>query len=199
MVNDDLPAGATPLDPDEADGLIPSHIGTRGELDELEEANIQEGLRWAHAKALVPARPVDALTESFVFELHREMFGSVWAWAGKVRRTDKNIGVDKFQVPTEVRKLVEDARYWRDNGTYPPDELAVRFHHRLVAIHPFPNGKGRHARMMADIIVQQAGRPAFTWGGRSLNTTSELRSAYIDALRSADRGDMEPLMQFARS
>ena len=199
MVNESLPPGATPLDPDEADGLIPSHVGTRGELDELEEANIQEGLRWAHAKALVPDRPADPLTEAFVFDLHREMFGAVWEWAGKVRLTDKNIGVDKFQVPAEVKKLVEDARYWRDHGTYPADELALRFHHRLVSIHPFPNGNGRHARMMADIIIQQAGRPAFSWGGRSLDTTSELRTAYITALRSADQGDIEPLLKFSRS
>ena len=197
-MNEAIPPGATPIDPDETDGLLPSHVSTRGELDELEEANIQEGLRWAHAKALRATRPVDALADSFVYDLHKEMFGAVWEWAGKVRRTNKNIGVDKFQVPTEVRKLVEDARYWRDNAVYPADELAVRFHHRLVAIHPFPNGNGRHARMMADLIVQQAGRPAFTWGGSSLTTTSKLRTAYIDALRSADQGDIVPLMQFAR-
>ena len=192
-------SGATPLDPDEADGLIPTHISTRGELDELEEANIQEGLQWARRKALGGSRPVDVLTESFLYALHEEMLGSVWSWAGKVRRTDKNIGVDKFIVRTEVRKLIEDGRYWREHAVYDADELAVRFHYRLVSIHPFPNGNGRHARMMADLIAQQAGRPAFSWGSASLTSTSELRSAYVNALRRADEGDLAALLEFARS
>jgi Fic-DOC domain mobile mystery protein B len=127
------------------------------------------------------------------------MFGSVWDWAGQVRRTDKSIGVDKFSIRTEVRKLVDDARYWRDNDVYVPDEIAVRFHHRLVWIHPFPNGNGRHARMMADLIVKQAGLTPFSWGGASLIATSELRTEYISALRKADQGDITPLMEFARS
>jgi Fic-DOC domain mobile mystery protein B len=198
-VDDNPPSGATPLDPDEADDLIPTHITTRGELDELEEANIQEGLQWARRKALGGGRPIDVLTESFLYALHKEMLGSVWSWGGKVRGTDKNIGVDKFVVRAEVRKLVEDARYRRHNGVYDADELAVRFHHRLVSIHPFVNGNGRHARMMADLIAQQAGRPAFSWGGASLTSTSELRSAYVGALRRADDGDLTALLEFARS
>jgi Fic-DOC domain mobile mystery protein B len=192
-------SGATPLDPDEADGLIPTHISTRGELDELEEANIQEGLQWARRKALSGSRPLDVLTESFLYALHEEMFDSVWSWAGQVRRTDKNIGVDKFIVRTEVRKAIDDARYWRQHGVYDVDELALRFHHRLAAIHPFPNGNGRHARMMADLIAQQAGQPAFSWGGASLTSTSELRSAYVSALKRADEGDLAALLDFARS
>jgi Fic-DOC domain mobile mystery protein B len=191
--------GGTPLDPDEAEGLIPTHVTTRGELDELEEANIQEGLQWAHRRALGRTTPDDLLTESFVYELHRQMFGAVWEWAGRVRHTDKNIGVDKFQVPTEVRKLIDDARYWRERGVYSDEELALRFHHRLVWIHPFPNGNGRLARLMADLIVQQAGAPAFSWGGASLESTSALRSAYVGALRRADQGDLEPLIAFAHS
>ena len=193
------PGGVTPLDPDEAEGLLHAHVLTRGELDELEEANIQLGLEWAQRRAVMTKRPADVLTEDFLYELHERMFGEVWAWAGKVRRTDKNIGVDKFEIRPEVRKLVEDARLWRENGTFPPDEMAVRFHHRLVAIHPFPNGNGRHARMMADLLVQQAGRPPFSWGGGRLASTSELRARYIQALREADRGDLGALLEFARS
>jgi len=137
--------------------------------------------------------------EDFLYELHRRMFSAVWAWAGQVRRTDKNIGVDKLTIRPEVRKLVDDARYWRENEVYGPDELAVRFHHRLVWIHPFPNGNGRHARMMADLITQQATRPPFSWGGASLIATLELRTAYISAVRQADQGDVGPLLDFARS
>lgn len=195
---DDLPSGATPIDPDEAEGLLHSHVTTRAELDELEELNIQAGLEWAQRR-LRGRRSLDVLTVRFLYELHTQMFGNIWEWAGRVRRTDKNIGVDKRIVREEVRKLIEDARYWREEGVFPPDELAVRFHHRLVWIHPFVNGNGRHARMMADLIAQQAGRPFFTWGGPSLARTSDLRRAYIEALRQADRGDMGPLLMFARS
>ena len=194
-----LPAGATPIDPDEADGLIPGHVSTRGELDELEEANIQEGLKWAVQRAVSGRNRADVLSESFLYELHQHMFGAIWTWAGKVRLTDKNIGVDKHIIRPEVRKLVDDARYWREENVDSHEELAVRFHHRLVSIHPFPNGNGRHARLMADLIAQQSGLVPFSWGGASLTETSDLRSAYIDALRSADKGDLGPLMAFARS
>ena len=192
-MSDDLPTGATPIDPDEAEGLIPEHVATRGELDELEEANIQEGLEWA----LRSSREV--LSEEFLYELHRRMFDAIWTWAGKVRLTDKNIGVDKNIVRTEVRKLIEDAHYWRENTMYEPDELAVRFHHRLVSIHPFPNGNGRHARLMADLLARELGESAFSWGGVSLTNTSDLRTEYIGALRAADGGNVDPLLKFARS
>jgi Fic-DOC domain mobile mystery protein B len=195
----ELPYGATPIDPEEAEGLLQAHVSTRNELNELEEANIQLGLEWAQRSAILGRGREDVLTEEFLYELHRRMFSEVWAWAGQVRRTDKNIGVDKFIVRMEVKKLVDDATYWRDREVYEPDELAVRFHQRLVWIHPFPNGNGRHARMMADLIAQQAGRSPFSWGGASLIATSELRSAYISALREADQGDVGPLMEFARS
>lgn len=195
----DLPPGATPLDPDETEGLLHGHVTTRGELDELEEENIRMGLRWATNAAVSGRRRADVLTEDFFYELHDRMFGEVWAWAGQVRRTDKNIGVDKVRIRVEVRQLVEDARVWRQLSVYEIDELAVRFHHRLVRIHPFPNGNGRHARMMADLIVQQGRRPPFSWGGKSLTATSAVRTAYVEALRAADRGDMGPLLRFARS
>jgi len=187
------PSGATLIDPDEAEGLIPEHVTTRGELDELEEANIQEGLEWALRRSR------DVLSEDFLYALHRRMFDAVWRWAGKVRLTDKTIGVAKHTVRAEVHKLIEDARYWRDQQTFLPDELAVRFHHRLVFIHPFPNGNGRHARLMADLLVRQLGSRSFSWGGGSLANTSELRTAYIGALRTADQGDIGPLLEFARS
>jgi Fic-DOC domain mobile mystery protein B len=192
-MSDLLPTGATPIDPDEANGLRPEHVTTRGELDELEEANIQEGVEWALRSSQ------DVLAEEFLYELHRRMFDAVWTWAGKVRLTDKNIGVDKNTIRTEVRKLIEDVHYWRDDTVYQPDELAVRFHHRLVAIHPFPNGNGRHARLMADLLVGDLGNSAFSWGGVSLTNTSDRRTGYIEALRAADRGNVDPLLKFARS
>lgn len=195
----DAPEGATPLDPDESEGLIPDHVTTRQELNELEEANVQIGLEWGLKAAVFRRRPVDVLTEDFLYELHERMFDAVWEWAGQRRGTNKNIGIDKIEIPPQVRNLIEDARVWRKESVYPPDELAVRFHHRLVWIHPFPNGNGRHARLMADLLVQQAGRPAFSWGRENLTTTSALRARYIGALRQADEGNIQPLLEFARS
>ena len=144
----DYPDGATPLDPDELDGLKFKHVSTRGELDQLEQAGITEGLKW-----LDKQKNPDVLSEAFVLELHKRLFGSVWKWAGTFRRTEKNIGVDPIQVAIQLRQLLDDAKYWVEHGTYTPKELAARFHHKLVFIHPFPNGNGRHARIMADAVL----------------------------------------------
>lgn len=193
------PGGATPVDPDETEGLLHAHVTTRAELDELEEANIQLGLEWAMRRAVTSGRRADVLSEEFLYALHERMFGEVWRWAGQVRRSEKNIGVQRQRIRAEVRNLIEDARAWREREVYGADEIAVRFHHRLVAIHPFPNGNGRHARLMADLLAMQAGRPAFSWGGGRITSTSELRTAYIGALRKADEGEIAPLLEFARS
>ena len=193
------PEGTTPLDADEVEGLLQPHVSAHGELNELEEANIQIAAEWALNTAVSRAKRADVLTEAFLYGLHQRMFGEVWEWAGQARRTNKNIGVDKAFIRTEVRNLVEDARTWRQTGVYGADEIAVRFHHGLVQIHPFVNGNGRHARLVADMIAVQSGRPRFTWGGSTLTTTSALRAAYIAALRSADQGDVGPLIEFGRS
>jgi Fic-DOC domain mobile mystery protein B len=136
------PADATPLDRDEREGLKFRHIATRGELDEMEQVNIASGLIW-----LARRRKRDILTESFIRELHRRLFGDVWTWAGQFRRSEKNIGIDPLQIDVELRMLLDDARYWADNDVFAPLEAGARFHHRLVRIHPFANGNGRHARM----------------------------------------------------
>lgn len=196
MRDEPLP-GNTPLDPDEAEGLL-HDIGTQGELNELEQENIQMGQEWA-VRTAVTGRRRDVMTEPFVYELHRRMFGEVWSWAGQVRRSNKNLGIDWPQIRPAVRDLIEDARLWREDGVFEADELAIRFHHRLVWIHPFPNGNGRHARMMADLIVMRQGRPGFTWGRASLHETSTLRTRYIEALQAADAGNVGPLVEFARS
>lgn len=197
-----LPHGATPLDPDEAEGLLQAHIETRQELNEAEEANIAAGFAWAVARL----RRRDPLADEFAFELHRRMFSQVWQWAGHTRITEKNIGVVPWEIRPGVRDLMEDARLWRaawrdEKPVYPMTEIAVRLHHRLVAIHPFPNGNGRHARMMADVLMMHAGFTPLAWG-RGIGTllsTSALRDRYINALRAADRGDIGPLMDFAQS
>lgn len=186
--------GATPLDPDEAAGLIPRHITTQGELNEWEQTNILEGVQWA-----LKQKKRDLLDETYQRELHRRMFSKTWKWAGNFRQTDKNIGIDWNQISVQLRNLQGDAKAQIEFKSYPPDELALRFHHRLVWIHPFANGNGRHARLMADMLIQRLGQPAFSWGGQSLVGASEKRRAYLDALRAADGRDYQPLFQFARS
>ncbi|MGH1373395.1 MAG: mobile mystery protein B [Cellvibrionaceae bacterium] len=187
------PDGATPLDPDEMEGLKFQHVTTRGELDQLEQANIQEGLKW-----LKKRKNLELFTEAFVCDLHKRLFGMVWRWAGTFRKTGKNIGVDAQQISVELRKLLDDAKYQTENETYSALELATRFHHRLVKIHPFPNGNGRHSRIMTDAILTKAlQEKAIDWaGGHNLQTMGEHRRKYIAALRSADHGDYEPLLKF---
>jgi Fic-DOC domain mobile mystery protein B len=182
------PDGATPLDPDEADALLPAHIHTRAELNLWEQANILEAARWA-----VRAR-AQALADSTVRELHRRMFDETWAWAGRYRTSDKNIGVNWPTISTEVRKLLDDGQYWLDHGTYAIDEAAARLHHRLVKVHPFPNGNGRHARLWCDMVLRQHGRPPLDWKSRELDSDGEARTAYIGALRAADGQDYVPLL-----
>lgn len=191
----EYPDGATPLDPDEIEGLKLRHITTRAELDRWEQENIQDALSW-----LVRRRKTNILNEDFICQLHEKMFGKVWKWAGEFRRTEKNIGVPWVKVTIELRMLLDDVKYWIENKTYPADEIAYRFHHKLVLIHLFPNGNGRHARMMADLLLEEMlEADSFTWGSQNLTSTGETRKRYIDALRKADNQDYEHLAAFVRS
>jgi Fic-DOC domain mobile mystery protein B len=189
--------GQTPLDDDERDGLLISTISTRNELDEFEQKNIEAAIQWTMTRSFGAE---EVLTADFIRLLHRRMFGMVWSWAGSFRRSNKNIGVDKHLISVELRKLLDDCRYWMEHRSYGGDEVALRFKHRLVAIHCFANGNGRHSRLMADILIEKViGLSLFTWGSRSHFRQGEARSAYLAALRDADRGRMQPLLEFARS
>jgi len=194
-VADVLPAGATPLDPDEADGLIPDHVSTRAELNAWEQLNIGDAVAWLGRRTDVAS----LLTIEFVTELHRRMFSDTWRWAGRFRWTLKNIGVPPEAIVERTHDLLADTRYWMENGTYPADEIAVRFHHRLVSIHPFPNGNGRHGRLMTDALVREIGAPTLTWGSGSIDHQGGVRHTYIRALQTADAGDYAGLLAFVRS
>ena len=185
--------GQTPLSAEELEGLIPSHITLRGELNEAEQANIVSAQSWAYK------RNNKVLSADFLNDLHKRMFGRVWNWAGRFRRSNKNIGIEAYRIPTELKNLLDDAEYWIEHETYEPDEIAARFHHRLVHVHPYPNGNGRHARMAADLILRSMGKEPFSWGSRNLTDAGATRSAYIDALRAADKHDYQPLLAFVRS
>ncbi len=188
------PDDATPLDAEEREGLLQTWITTRADLNEAEQANIDDAVAWIERR-----RDAELLTEGFVFELHRRMLGDVWSWAGSTRKTGKNIGIDPVQIHVQLGGLLRDVRYWIDHASFPPGEIAVRLHHGLVAIHPFPNGNGRHARLMADLLIVQLGGAPFSWGGGTLRDIGTLRAEYIAALRSADQHDFAPLLSFARN
>ncbi len=186
--------GNTPLSPEEEDDLIPA-LATKQELNEWERQNILAANQWAFA----PRNRRDPLDETYLRILHRHMFDATWKWAGKYRTTEKNIGVPFYRIREELAILLADANFWREHGTYALDELAVRLHHRLVWIHPFANGNGRHARLIADVIASRGGRPVFSWGSAEIASTGQVRRRYIEALQSADKGNIQPLLQFARS
>lgn len=191
--------GQTPLDPDEMEGLLIPTVSTRGELDEVEQRNVEKAVLWTVSRRRRFATD-EVLSEQFILDLHKRMYGEVWEWAGRFRKSDKNIGVDKNQIGTELRKLLDDCKYWIANEAYSPDELAVRFKHRLVAIHCFSNGNGRHSRLMADVIIEKLfDAEVFTWGSESLIKESKFRGMYLTALRKADLGEVDYLIEFARS
>ncbi len=185
--------GHTELFEEDRLGLIPTHIATRGQLFAAEQINI--------ATALLRRRPTveDLLDDRYLRRLHHAMFAEVWEWAGRYRLRQTNIGVANEQIPTAVRNLVDDTKAWVEHDTYAVDEIAIRFHHRMVAIHAFPNGNGRHGRIAADYLVRALGAEAFTWGALRSETTDRLRGAYRRALQRADRGDITDLVDFARS
>ncbi|MEO7177185.1 MAG: mobile mystery protein B [Saprospiraceae bacterium] len=189
--------GQTPLDEDEKDGLLIPTIATHGELNEFEQKNIEQAIEWTLTRNF---KQSDVFDESFLREVHKRMYNQVWSWAGKFRKTNKNIGVDKLQIPIDLRILLGNVQYWVDNKIYTPDAIAIRFKHLLVSIHCFPNGNGRHSRLMADIIIDKIYKlPVFTWGPNNLSNTGNMRTKYLTALKAADKGDYSLLLAFARS
>ena len=188
--------GQTPLDDDEKEGLLIKSISTRRELDEFEQQNIEKAVLWSLKRKF---KPTDILTEFFIKDLHRKMYADVWKWAGEFRNTNKNIGVDKLLIPVQLRNLLDDCLYWIENKSFSEDEIALRCKHRIVSIHCFPNGNGRHSRLLADIIAEQVFKKAvFSWGGNKAKHTNA-RLDYLKAVKAADTGDYTLLINFARS
>ncbi len=188
--------GQTPLDEDEKEGLLITTITTRGELDEFEQLGVEKAIEWTRKRRIALE---DILTEDFVRDLHRRMFEDIWKWAGQFRTSNKNLGVDNNEIRAELRKLLDDCRYWIDHKVFGEDEIAVRFSHRIVTIHPFANGNGRHSRLIADILISHGlGQQHFTWGSLNLTGKGVARSAYLIALREADENNYQLLIEFAR-
>ena len=193
----DYNEGQTPLDEDEKEGLLIKQITTRGELDEFEQLGVEKANEWLWGRKLDTNK---IITTEFVKELHERMFGTIWKWAGEFRTTNKNFGVDKYVIGIELKNLLDDCQYWIKNASFPEDEIAIRFSHRIVIIHPFANGNGRHSRLIADVLINKGFNKAyFTWGSRNLIKQGDAREQYLKALREADNMNYNPLIQFARS
>lgn len=192
----DYQSGQTPLDEDEKVGLLVHSITTRGELDEFEQLGLEKASEWLLKKKFTTEI---ILTIEFVMKIHNKMFSDIWKWAGEFRKTEKNIGVDPIIIPTQLKNLLDDCKYWIENKIFDEDEIAVRLSHRLVSIHPFVNGNGRHSRLMDDVLINKGfGKPYFTWGSVNLIKEGEARKNYLLALREADSQNYRSLIDFAR-
>ncbi len=189
--------GQTPLDEEEKEGLLIKTITTQKELDEFEQLNIEKAIEWTIHTNLTLDK---ILSEKFIKDLHRKMYGDIWKWAGEFRRSDKNIGTKWVLIGIELKNLIDDTKYWIENKTYPAEEISIRFKHRIVKIHCFPNGNGRHSRVMADIIMESIfGKEIFTWHQSNMVKTDNTRKKYIATLKEADNGNIKPLIDFAKN
>ncbi len=189
--------GQTPLDEEEKEGLKIRSVTTQQELDEFEQLNIEKAIEWTIHSNLKPEK---ILTEKFIKDLHKKMFGDVWKWGGEFRTSDKNLGIHWPQISIELKKLLDDTQYWIENNIYSPEEISIRFKHRLVAIHCFPNGNGRHSRLMADIMMESVfGQDSFSWHRSNMVKADETRKKYISTLKEADKGNIKPLIAFAKT
>jgi len=189
--------GQTPIDEDEKKGLLIKSITTNGELNEHEQLNIENAVEWIIQTKFKPDK---ILTEQFIKKVHKKMYRDVWKWAGEFRKSEKNIGVEWINISVELKYLLDDTKYWIENKIYSPDEIAIRFKHRLVKIHCFPNGNGRHSRIMADIIIESVfGKDIFTWNSSNMIKPDETRKKYIAAIKEGDHGNIKPLIEFARN
>ncbi len=181
---------STPLTEEEKEQLKVKWVTTRAELNELETRGIAQAELW------LLKNKKDILNEDFIKLLHNKMFGSIWKWAGKYRTTERNIGAVPYQIQPKLRILLDDINFWIENKTFSEKEIAIRFHHRLVQIHPFPNGNGRISRLMADLLMRKLGRSELNWGSENLTKISDIRKKYILALQEADRGNYDNLLKF---
>jgi len=189
--------GQTPIDEEEKDGLKIKTIEKKGELDEFEQKNIEQAIQWTLGRKYKTDK---IISESFIKSLHQRMYSEVWIWAGNSRQTNKNIRVDRWKIPTELRKLLDDTLFWIEHNSFSEDAIAIRFKHRIVSIHCFPNGNGRHSRLMADLIAEKIfKRKIFTWGQSNTSSKHDIRTEYLNALKKADKGNYTDLINFARS
>lgn len=188
------PPGATPLN--DTEGLIPKHITTQEDINEYEQNNILRAIKKLMASRYRKER---WLNSSFIKQVHKEMFGETWEWAGEFRKIETNIGLPPYQISSEIKKLCDDINFWPIESEKKAIENAVKFHYRLTHIHPFKNGNGRHARFMANLYLYNHHFSLLPWGACPLNKNDATRKKYLTALKEADQGKLDKLIQFAES
>jgi len=189
--------GQTPLSEEEKEGLLIKTVTTKGELDQFEQLNIEKAIEWTIHKKF---KRDQILSEIFIKKLHKKMYDDVWRWAGEFRKSEKNLGIKWTQISVELKTLIDDTKYWIESKTYPPDEISIRFKHRIVSIHCFPNGNGRHSRIMADIFMESIfENKIFTWHQSNMVKADKIRKKYITTLKEADKGNIKPLIDFAKN
>jgi Fic-DOC domain mobile mystery protein B len=192
------PNDATPLDPALRDDLIQTWVTTRADLNEAEEENILKGAAWARRRR---GGTEALLNEDFSKNLHKQMFGEVWKWAGKYRQNELNIGIAPHLVAAEMPVMFDNTRFWVENKTFQLDEIAVRLHHRLTQIHGFPNGNGRHGRMTADLLMKLKrilcgrGHPEIDFGSRRQDDRHCFGMDNADLLVGFDREQSEDIIR----
>ena len=188
--------GQTKLSNEELEGLKIKSIANRAELDEFEQLNIEKAIEWTLSLKI---KPEQLFTEKFILNIHKKMYSDVWKWAGSFRKSEKNIGIKSYLIGVAVKQLLDDSFYWFENKTYSNEEIAIRFKHRIVSIHCFPNGNGRHSRLFADLIMTKLfNKKYFTWGNSNLVKADEVRETYIKALKEADNQNFAALIKFAK-
>jgi Fic-DOC domain mobile mystery protein B len=186
--------GSTPLDHDQIKGIRFAHLTTMGELDELEDENIQRGLEWLNHQ-----KTKDYLSIEFLCKLHEKLFGEVWKWAGKFRTVEVNISKYRHHdVRPQLHNFFEDIKLWISGGKMSWDEISAEMHHRLVTIHPFPNGNGRTTRIFTEYVQKRNQQQVTSWGSTRKIDQKKRRDDYIKALRLADIGDFRALIDFMK-
>lgn len=185
------------MDPDARQFLLPEHadVATNNELNELEALNIADAFAWADDQTWQTA---DFFTQHVLREIHAKMFDQVWVWAGTYRSREVNIGnCPPEEISTRLEQVLGNLSYQSENGRSAHD-VCTALHHCIAQIHPFPNGNGRHARLVARLLAQTMGleRSSLTWGSTEYADEDTRKAAYISSLRAADDGDFGPLKSF---
>ncbi len=189
-----FPKGATPLD--DISGLKLSWVQQLRDLNRAEAENISQAQKKYLEKSIDD--PSKWFNPTFLRKIHMTMFGDVWDWAGRWRKSITNIGIKPQFIPMKLSELCAQVISWGTGSakmTYL--ERSARIHHQLVSIHPFENGNGRFSRLVADryLLAYRCTHPI--WPSH-LGINGEIRDRYILSLKAADRGDYLPMIQLMR-
>jgi fido (protein-threonine AMPylation protein) len=183
--------GETPIDPSGLRSPYKKWVKTRRQLAQPEAENIRKAtLKYLTGKLTCRKAPFDV---AWMLRLHHEMLGDVWQWAGQTRRTGCQFGVDWQQIEMQLYGTVEDLEIWQESMDLL--EQSTNLHFRGVWIHPFQDGNGRWARLLANIWLRLNGEPIVEWPAEVSGIESRIRQEYLDCIRHAIDGEMGPLIK----